>query len=155
MGGEESMNISELGICTYTQNIQWPNCIQHSPLTQSLFYLNRSDISCMQSFIDELVHQVLWKWNASQYQKDKRNVHQLDLEGSPTISNTQRWNSWESRYIQVARCTCIERFEVGAAYPSDFSKRCIKTVLLESTETCWRWNWWLTVLLLVQWYVQF
>ena len=73
----------------------------------------------------------------------------LELEGSPTFSNTLWWSSWESRHIQVIWRTCIERFEVGAAYSSDLGKRCVKTVLLEASETCWRWNWWLAVLLLL------
>ena len=48
---------------------------------------NRSDISCMQSSIDELVHRTS-EIGMQVNTKDKRNVHQLDLEGSHAVSNT-------------------------------------------------------------------
>lgn len=81
--------------------------------------------------------------------KDKRNVHQLNLERSLTISDIQWYVTWELPHSCCsASCTCLEyirleRYEVGAAYPSNFGKRCFKIVFLEATETCWHWNCWL------------
>jgi len=74
----------------------------------------------------------------------RKKVHLLNCKG-PASSGYAQWR--RCRHIQTARRTCFEWHEMGATYPSSLSRGCIKTVLLEATETSWCWNRRLTLFL--------